>query len=155
MTFSGLNPSVIFPLDRDTQRFKWQKETPHILKSLCLGLRHTSALHNKVSVKSFRPFSTYDGSILTLKLLLAGPGPWTSVTLGIRCIKEHLGIFCFKNPGTFEDNCVLTRWRVRCSKLNASRFPNQPSFLQKGSLFGNSYFFNPNHLHIVFWSSAN
>lgn len=65
-------------------------------------------------MKSFHPFSRYDGSILTVGLLLARPVPRTSVTLGIRCTEEQymntgLGIFGFTNPGTSEGNSVLTR----------------------------------------------
>ena len=40
-----------------------------------------------------------------------------------------LGIFGFTNPGTFEDNSVLTGKHVQCSKLKANLFSEQNGFL--------------------------
>jgi len=51
-------------------------------------------------------------------------------------------IFGFTNPGTFEDNSVLARYHVQCSKLKANLFSeqNKPFWLffggEGGGLFG-------------------
>lgn len=137
MTFPGLKPSVIFPLDRDTQRFKWQKETPHILKSSsCLWLLHTSGLHNKVSMKSLHP--------ALLQIWWINPDckapPWTTDTG--KSPRQHSFRWSWLYKATSEDNSLLARSVAQTESILIfqSRM-NRLGFCFRGFFSGGSRFY--------------